>query len=192
MALEADILECPNCGAAISRQEENCSYCLSPIFVRRRSDIEGKKTLEINKYVQFYKTYMENMKGDSAKIRTALGMCLLEKGAYDESISHFEKAIELMPETGDCFYYLALSKLRKKRPYMHTLPIIKQIVQYLETALEYEEAGRYYYLLYLIQVDFYEKKRLRNNRDSDELMELATKNEVDDLDKSECEKYCGF
>ena len=39
MSLEAEILECPNCGASIERQQKICSYCQSPVFVRRRGDI---------------------------------------------------------------------------------------------------------------------------------------------------------
>lgn len=192
MALAAETLECPNCGASIERQQKICSYCQSPVFVRRTGDISSVKAKDLNKYVQFYKNYMQQANGENAEVHTALGICLLEKNAYNEAIKHLEKAAELMPETGECFYYLALARLQCKRPYMQTLPVIKKVVEYLDTALEYEEMGKYYYLLYLIQKDFYEKKRLRNNRDSDELLELATENEVDDLDKSECEKYCGL
>lgn len=192
MSLVAETLECPNCGAGIDRQMRVCSYCQSPVFVRRRADVNGMKQGNLNKYVQFYKNYMQQFKGETAEVHTALGICLLEKGAYNEAIKHFEKAAEMMPDTGECFYYLALAKLQCKRPYLHTLPAIKQIVQYLDTALEYEEAGKYYYLLSLIQKDFYEKKRLRNNRNSEELMSLADSCEVDDLDKTECEKYCNL
>ena len=47
-------------------------------------------------------------------------------------------------------------------------------------------------MLSLIQKDFYEKKRLRNNRNSEDLMSLADSCEVDDLDRAECEKYCNL
>ena len=192
MSLEAEILECPNCGASIERQQKICSYCQSPVFVRRRVDISSFKTKDLNKYVQFYKNYMQQAKGESAEIHTSLGICLLEKNAYNEAIKHLEKAAELMPETGEVFYYLALAKLQCKRPYLHTLPNIKQIVQYLETALEYEEAGRYYYLLYLIQIDFYDKKHLRNGKIASEFKNLALSCEVDDQDIAECNVYCNL
>lgn len=192
MPLMVEALECPNCGAGIDRQMRKCSYCHSPIFVRRRADINCTKEIDLNRYVKFYKNYMQQFKGETAEVHTSLGICLLEKGAYNDAIKHFEKAIELMPDTGECFYYIALSKLKCKRPCLHTLPVIKQIVQYLDSALQYEESGKYYYLLYLIQADFYERKRLHNNRNSDELMSLAIACEVDDVDKAECEKYCNF
>lgn len=192
MSLEAEILECPNCGASIERQQKICSYCQSPVFVRRRGDINSVKAKDLNKYVQFYKNYIQQENGENAEVHTALGICLLEKNAYNEAIKHLEKAAELMPETGECFYYLALAKLQCKRPYLHTLPNIKQIVQYLETALEYEEAGRYYYLLYLIQIDFYDKKHLRNGKIASELKNLALSCEVDDQDIAECNVYCNL
>ena len=70
MSLEAEILECPNCGASIERQQKICSYCQSPVFVRRRVDISSFKTKDLNKYVQFYKNYMQQAKGESAEIHT--------------------------------------------------------------------------------------------------------------------------
>lgn len=192
MSLEADVLECPNCGAGINRKMSECGYCHTPIFIRRRSEIGSARENNLNQYINFYKNYMKQANGDSAEVSTALGICMLEKLSYNEAIKHLEKAADLMPETGECFYYLALAKLQCKRPYLHTLPNIKQIVQYLETALEYEEAGRYYYLLYLIQIDFYDKKHLRNGKNSNELKDLALSCEVDDQDIAECNMYCNL
>ena len=109
-----------------------------------------------------------------------------------EAVKHLEKAISLLPENGESHYYLALAMLQKKRPYLHTLNKIKKIVQYVESALTYETSGKYYYLLYLIQVDFYDKKHLRNGKNAAELLADATANELDDEDTIECKEYCNL
>lgn len=192
MALVADALECPNCGATIAMQDRFCSYCQSPIVVRRIQEIGNKSAQEINKYVQFYQNFIKTQNGESPEIFTALGLCLLKRGSFSEAAKHFEKAISLVPSDGESCYYLALTLLQKKRPYLHTLQNIKKIVQYLESALTYGTAGKYYYLLYLIQTDFYDKKRLRSGKNAHELLENTTANEVDDQEILECKEYCGL
>ena len=62
----------------------------------------------------------------------------------------------------------------------------------METALSIEPCGRYYYLLYLIQKDFYEKKRLRNGKKSEDLCQQALLQEVDDEEMLLCQTYCGL
>ena len=192
MALEANVLECPNCGAAISLTARECDYCHTSIVVQRTRDVSGKKPAEINKYVQFYKESIEKTTGKNVETLVSLGICLLKRGTYTESKKYFEQAISLVPDDGEPYYFLALSMMQKKRPYLHTLTEIKKIVGYLESALEISTAGKYYYLLYLIQKDFYDKKRLRNGKNSADLESEAFINEVDDEDILECKEYCAL
>ena len=192
MSLIADALECPNCGAAISVQDRVCGYCHTEIIIRRIHDAGEKSPNELNKYIQLYKNTLQSNQGDGVETRTALGICLLKKGAYNEARSHLEKAVSMYPDNGESHYYLSLSMMQKKRPYMHTLRDIKQMVEYMETALTYETCGKYYYLLYLIQTDFYDKKRIRNGKNAEELMSNAIANELDDQDTIECNEYCGM
>lgn len=192
MSLVAESLECPNCGATISIQQRECDYCHSPVVVRRIQDIGNKSPQEVSRYVTFYQNFIKTQRGESSEILTALGVCLLQKGSYVEAVKHLEKAISLLPENGESHYYLALAMLQKKRPYLHTLNKIKKIVQYVESALTYETSGKYYYLLYLIQVDFYDKKHLRNGKNAAELLADATANELDDEDTIECKEYCNL
>lgn len=192
MALEATVLECPNCGAAIALNSRVCDYCRTPIVVKRTREIGGKNPTDVNKYVRFYKDFLKKSVGEDVETLNALGICLLKLGSYSEAICYFNRAIGLVPENGEPFYYLALAMLHKKRPYLHTLNKIKQIVQQLESALTFSSEGKYYYLLALIQKDFYEKKRLHNGKNSESLMEAARLNEVDDADIVECNDYCGL
>lgn len=192
MSLEASVLKCPNCGGTINMTSRVCDYCRSPVVIRRTRDIGGKNPDEVNKYVQLYRTFLKNKTGESVETLNALGICLLKRGTYDEAAKYFEKAISLVPDNGEPFYYLALAMLRKKRPFMHTLREIRQIVQHLESALTYSDEGKYYYLLYLIQKDFYDQKRLRNGKNAEDLKADAVINEVDDADIAECKEYCGL
>jgi hypothetical protein len=57
-------------------------------------------------------------------------------------------------------------------------------MEYVEVAFQFAEEGKYYYLLYLIQKDFYDMKRLNNNYDSNILLVNAQDNGVieDEID----------
>lgn len=192
MSLTAEVLECPNCGAAIPNSERICSYCQSPIIVRRIQDVNGMGVQALNHYVQFYQNFIRTQSGETSETLTALGICLLQRNSYKESVNALERAVNLLPNDGESHYYLALAMMQKKRPFLHTLSDIKNIGQYLKVALTYGDNGKYYYLLYLIQKDFYEKKRLRNGEDSEDLLARAMENEVDDQEIAECKEYCGL
>lgn len=192
MSLKASVLKCPNCGGTINMTSRVCEYCRTPVFIRRTQDIGGKTLAEVSRYVQFYKDFLKSKTGESVETLNALGICLLKRGTYEEAAKYFEKAVSLVPDNGEPFYYLALANLRKKRPYLHTVSKIKQIVQNLESALTYSDEGKYYYLLYLIQKDFYDKKRLRSGKNAEDLESDAIINEVDDADIAECIEYCGL
>lgn len=192
MALATEVLECPNCGATISNNERICSYCQSPIIVKRIQDVNSMNAQALNRYVQFYQNFIRTQRGETPETLTALGICLLQRNSYKESVNALERAINLLPNDGESRYYLALAMMQKKRPFLHTMTDIKNIVQYLKSALTYGTNGKYYYLLYLIQKDFYEKKRLRSGNNSEDLLNLATENEVDDQEIAECKEYCGL
>ena len=192
MSIEARALQCPNCSGAIAIADRVCSYCRSPIVVHRTRDIGERNPAVVNRYVQMYRTFLQNTTSKNVETLVALGICLLKRETYGEAKKYFEQAISLIPDDGEPYYFLALSMLQKKRPFRHTLKEIKQIVQHLESALTYSAAGKYYYLLYLIQKDFYDKKRLRNGKNSADLEAEAIINEVDDADILECKEYCAL
>ncbi|MBR4908600.1 MAG: hypothetical protein IKZ43_06290 [Acidaminococcaceae bacterium] len=188
--LQAEVLECPQCGAPLKLTDQSCAFCHSPVILKKMEDISPKKTEEINKYILWYKSYLQNTKGENAELFHALGLCYLKKEAFGVAASYFEKAIASVPEDGESYYYLALAKLNKKRPYRQTLTVIKEIVELLNSALTYYEEGKYYYLLYLVQIDFFDKKRLRNGKSADELLKMAIHHELDSFEKMECERFC--
>ena len=190
--LTTEMLECPQCGGPVRMDERECSYCHSPILVKRVQDLDKKRPMEINKYIKAYQNFLKNHEGKSPEVFTAMGICHLKNGMYDQAVNALEKAVSLLSEEGDSYFYLAVAKMKGKRPYLQTLSTIKSVVQCLETALSIEPCGRYYYLLYLIQKDFYEKKRLRNGKKSEDLCQQALLQEVDDEVMLLCQTYCGL
>lgn len=111
---------------------------------------------------------------------------------YDQAVNALEKAVSLLSEEGDSYFYLAVAKMKGKRPYLQTLSTIKSVVQCLETALSIEPCGRYYYLLYLIQKDFYEKKRLRNGKNQKICANRLSYRKWMIEEMLLCQTYCGL
>ena len=109
----------------------------------------------------------------------------------ENALASCEKAIGLLPDDGEAYYYAALASLKGKRPYLQTMSNIKKIVSLLDAAVSTEPMGKYYYLLYIIQCDFYDRKRLKNGRTAGELLEQAQMYELDDEDIDEVKQFAG-
>lgn len=186
-ALQAVAIECPQCGAPIQITERICSYCNSAVYVKKSADIKSA----VNKYIKAYQKLIQMNGGQSVEGYVALGICHLQNRMYDNALASCEKAIELLPDDGEAYYYAALALFKGKRPYLQTISNIKKIVSLLDVAASVAPMGKYYYLLYLIQCDFYDKKRLKNGRTAGELLEQAQMYELDDEDIDEVKQFAG-
>jgi len=191
-SLAALSLECPQCGAPIERTESVCTYCHSPFFVKRIGDLQSKSNIEVSKYLKAYQQYLKNEEGYNKEAFMALGLCHLNNRSFERAIESFNKVIDVYPDYADAYFYCALAQLKGKRPYLQTLSNVKNILQLLDTAIEYDSKGRYYYLLSFIQCDFYEKKRLRSGRNSEELKRMAFELEIDDVEIMEINEFCNL
>lgn len=58
--LTTEMLECPQCGGPVRMDERECSYCHSPILVKRVQDLDKKRPMEINKYIKAYQNFLKN------------------------------------------------------------------------------------------------------------------------------------
>lgn len=188
-ALQASVLECPQCGAAISITERSCSYCFADVYVKKTKSLESKAA---DKYIKAYKKLLQDNDNESVELYTALGICHLKKKNYKEANIALDKAINLLPEDGNPYYYKALALLQGKRPRLQTLGHIKNVVHNIEAAVDYEEIGKYYYLMYLIQIDFYDAKRLKNGKTATELNQQAIACEIDDEEILEIKAMIGL
>ena len=76
--------------------ERECSYCHSPILVKRVQDLDKKRPMEINKYIKAYQNFLKNHEGKSPEVFTAMGICHLKNGMYDQAVNALEKAVSLL------------------------------------------------------------------------------------------------
>lgn len=188
-ALQATTIECPQCGAPIQVAERVCTYCNTAIYIRKSADV---RNAVINKYIRAYQKLLQVNDGKSIEGYIALGICHLQNEIFDRAIDNFQKAIELLPEDGEAYYYAALARLKKKRPYVQTMTNIKAITSLLDTAIRTKPLGKYYYLLGLVQQDFFDKKRLRNGKSAEKLFAQAYSYEIDDEELDEIKQFTGM
>lgn len=186
---EARALECPQCGAPIGAADRVCSYCKSEIYIKKTSDVD--KNI-INKYIKAYRKLIDDGHVESIESFMALGICHLKNKSFEKAVDSFEKAVDLLPNDGEPYFYTALSLMHGKRPYLQTFNKIKEIVRLLDAAIEIAPLGKYYYLLYLIQFDFYNKKKLNNHRNAEELKQQAYTCEIDDDEILEINQFVGI
>jgi len=100
--------ECPNCGAPASPETRNCKYCKAEFFVKTLAYTNTLEGAAIQKYVAFYKGLLEAKK-DNPEAIVSLGLCYLQTKLYTLATKCFEKAIDIVPEEPDAYYYYALS-----------------------------------------------------------------------------------
>lgn len=179
------VLECPQCGAGVRKGSNICESCFSEYMVTSFSNVERMNNVQVNKYLSAYKKSVKD-NDDNEELHFSMGICYLKLKLYDYAIKSFEKAINCMPENADVYYYAAISLFKGKRPFLTLLSNVKKAIEYVEAALSLSEEGRYYYLMYVIQKDFFDKKRLKNNYNSDELLinsqeKNITQDEIDSL-----------
>jgi len=82
-----------------------------------------------------------------------IGLC-----AYEEAIAALEQARDAEPSVPEAHYYLALSRLRGKRPMALNYSEAEAITQHLKTACRLDgKQAHFLYLWALVKVDFYIK-----------------------------------
>lgn len=179
------VLECPQCGAPVQVNSNICNSCFSEYMISSMNDLDALDKMSINKYIKAYKEVSD----DHGSAQFSMGICYLKLGLYDFALKAFEKVIDMLPEDGEVYYYAALALFKGKRPFLAQLSIVKKAIAYLEAALQMEETGKYYYLLYVIQKDFYDMKKLRNQYQSTALLEQAKMHHVSQEEVSSIKTY---
>lgn len=179
--------ECPNCSAPVSITDKICNHCFSPIYIQKIKDAGNLSNSDLLKHIAIYKKNL-NQNLDVNTLQS-LGLCHYRNKMYDLSLKAFEQLIDIDPNNIDAYYYAALSLLKGKRPYMQTLGCIKKVIELLEAAITIKNEGRLYYFLYMIQVDFFEKKHLHAKYKTSELKNMAAENAVAEDEIEELEQY---
>jgi len=185
--LTITVLVCPQCSAPVRQGSKTCDKCYSEYIITPVNNL--KKTLE--DFEKKIKTKISEG-GESAELFTAMGICQMQRGLYKYANSYFDKAIALLPEDGDTFYYAAIALLNGKRPFLSSLPTIRKVVEYLELALGFSEQGSYYYLQHLVHTDYFEKRKLSCSPSSGELLDKSLSFGISDIDCTEISRMVGL
>jgi hypothetical protein len=86
------------------------------------------------------------------------GVEMVSLCAYEQAIVAFSQAIDAEPSASEAYYYLALSRLRGKRPRALSYSEAEAITQHLKTACRLDEKqAHFFYLWALVKLDFYIK-----------------------------------
>lgn len=182
------IYECPSCGAPAQINSNVCLYCKAEFIIRSLNSLSGLNKGGIDKYIASYKKAAA-ADPNNTEINAAMGMCYLKLGLYDFASKYFRKAIEDMIENSDVYYYAAIAEFKGKRPFLVLLPNIRKIESLIEAAITISPKGKYYFLLSVIQNDFYDRKKLNNQYNYNELLDLARENSIAEDEIEEIYQY---
>ena len=114
----------------------------------------------VKKYVTKYKEKVKANPSDGKAVYT-LGLFYLRLKLYDFALTNFKKAIDLMPEEADPYYYYALTLVKGKRPKILNHKDVNQIEEFLNTAIQLDDKANFYYLAAIINYDYYAANGLR-------------------------------
>ena len=159
-----------------SAQKKPGSYRRSPEVLRDKTTfyVLGRLSREeLQRTLDHYRNAVTTNSVDG-EAHYGLALCYLQLQLYDFAIKNFKRALELMPEYADAYYYYAVSLIRGRRPKLLSLPEVKRIEEYLQTALQLDgRPAKYYYLAAILKYDYYLSNGLLCNPSPDELFLAA-------------------
>lgn len=110
---------------------------------------------EIYDMIDMYKHSLNRGSLDD-EIYFNLGLCYLHLKLFDLAVRYFEKALVLAPDNSDYHYYLGLAKIRNRRPLTLMPNDIRDIEQYVNSAMEIDSReGKYFVLSIILKYDYY-------------------------------------
>jgi len=142
-----EILCCASCGASLSPKDMKCEFCDNENII--------KKELSTNKLSAILsKQYLSN---DALQLDNFI-KALLHLNLKNYSIAQklLEKEIEKNPANADAYFYCSITIMSGSR--IRALPYsgIKKIVECLFTAIQLEENAKFYFLLAIVNYDFFD------------------------------------
>jgi tetratricopeptide (TPR) repeat protein len=149
-----EILRCKGCGANLSPENTTCNYCFSENIVKANENPFNLGQMLAKQYANYFKVKVQSNPLDGNAI-FSLGLLSLNLKLYDLAIKNFQKAVELNPEEPEIHYFLALSMIKGRRPKTIPFKEIKEIEQFINSALQLGDKAKYYYLAAIINFDFY-------------------------------------
>src|SRR3989442_6480675 len=134
---------CPQCGAPAGASAKACAYCKAEFVITSISYLGQFDTAGVNKYLNHYKSMVRAAPEDGPS-QFALGLCYLQLRLFDLAIKQFGRAVELSPEQPDVYYYYGLALIRGRRPKTLSLTEVRQIEEYVNSAMQLDGAKAKY------------------------------------------------
>jgi hypothetical protein len=176
-------LKCPGCGNPCSTSQAHCDQCGRQLVITSFSTLHTITPGEVQDYVSSYTGALDGNEKDPA-LNSAVGMCFLKLGLYDEAQSHFETALSGSLNNSETYFYTAVALLQGRKPFTQPIATIRKCEGYCAAAARLEPRGIYYLALAWITADFYERKFLKPPVPSSEFLAQAESNQLTPTDIS--------
>ena len=119
---------------------------------------------------------------NSASLDLSKVLSCLKSNMQDKALGLIEKAIEDDCDDPDCFFYMAVCLLNGKKAFLQTRPVIDRVISCINSAIDIEPRGVYYYLLAYIKYDYFARKSYNTSPKYDEVLLLAKQNGITNND----------
>lgn len=150
-----EIQKCPQCGAAASPSDKNCSYCQAEFFVTSIAYLDNLDAGGVAKYLKAYKD-LAVQNPESGEGLLGLGLCYLSMGTVPLAQKYFDQVIEEHPEISQAYYYSALTYINGKRVMSVPLKDIRIIENNLNLAASLDpDAAHVRVLMAMVRRDYY-------------------------------------
>jgi tetratricopeptide (TPR) repeat protein len=124
-------------------------------------DLLKMSSAEVRKKISEFTTILE-AKPDHGYVYLNLGLIYLFLKNYNTAEQCLRKALEFIPDEPDVYYYLSITLCGGHRLGSLRMPIIKQIEEYLKTAIQLDDTKEvYYYMLAFVYHEYYAVNGLR-------------------------------
>lgn len=142
-----EVLTCASCGSSLSPKAMKCEFCDNLNIITKESN-----PLKLNPLLS--KQYLANEQLSKDFFNS--GLLHINLKNYEIAKKLLEKEIENNPVNADAYYYYAISIINGKRIKSLGYSDIKMIVQLLNSAMQLEDNAKFYFLLAIINYDFFE------------------------------------
>ncbi|MCI4670926.1 MAG: tetratricopeptide repeat protein [Bacteroidia bacterium] len=149
-------------------------------------ELKGLSREKLLTYIQHFKNDITNG-NTSSETYYCIGLVNLHLGLYDLAQNNLSKAIEIDPDEGRSYYFLALAKLQRRRPSNLIMPELKEIEQLVLAgiSLSPSKAVFYCFLAYL-KYEYYLMNGMSDGKPG--VNELVNSGKSKSIDSTEIER----
>lgn len=153
------MLPCTVCGGINHNSAKYCAKCGQSLFTSHTNSDLGN--------------VVNNATNNSAVFDLSKVVGYLKSGMYDKALGVIEKAIDDDCGDPDCFFYMAVCLLNGKKAFLQPRPVIDRVISCINSAIDIEPRGVYYYLLAYVKYDYFARKSYNTSPKYDEILSIA-------------------